>query len=380
MAVTSETSSVSYTGNNSAVTAYTVPFLFYKKEHLEVIVTDEDGVETELALTTDYTVTGEGDEDGGTLTTEEAWDNTHTVTIRRSALVLQPFVFEEGQRLPMKTLEKALDWITMHVQRVLRIATSAASDLLDHIADTDNPHAVTKAQVGLGNCDNTSDANKPISTATQTALDGKSDVGHTHTFASLTDKPTTLAGYGITDGGEPVIPITRTAAEGDPNIPDTITATGSMVGASLDPIPVPTVLTRVADVNDFPAWEGDNSSTLQRVGGEWILDIGGGDYLASNDLTEALHPGGMTGWTIDTGSGQPTLTQSAVTATHHGQKCVVGTVNPVVYQALNSEDLTEWTLVGPYGVVSDNENPLLYRRIIFDGGALSSQTYTPADS
>jgi hypothetical protein len=38
-----------------------------------------------------------------------------------------------------------------------------------------NPHAVTKAEVGLGNVDNTSDANKPISTATQTALDLKAD-------------------------------------------------------------------------------------------------------------------------------------------------------------------------------------------------------------
>lgn len=34
---------------------------------------------------------------------------------------------------------------------------------------------VTKADVGLGNVDNTSDVNKPISTATQTALDGKED-------------------------------------------------------------------------------------------------------------------------------------------------------------------------------------------------------------
>ena len=32
---------------------------------------------------------------------------------------------------------------------------------------------VTKGDVGLGNVDNTSDANKPVSTATQTALDGK---------------------------------------------------------------------------------------------------------------------------------------------------------------------------------------------------------------
>jgi len=42
-----------------------------------------------------------------------------------------------------------------------------------HISNTNNPHNVTKAQVGLGDCDNTSDANKPISTATQTALDTK---------------------------------------------------------------------------------------------------------------------------------------------------------------------------------------------------------------
>ena len=34
-------------------------------------------------------------------------------------------------------------------------------------------HTHTKTEVGLGNVDNTSDANKPISTATQDALDGK---------------------------------------------------------------------------------------------------------------------------------------------------------------------------------------------------------------
>lgn len=49
-----------------------------------------------------------------------------------------------------------------------------------HIAKKDNPHSVTAAQVGLGNVDNTSDANKPISTATQTALNGKSNTNHNH--------------------------------------------------------------------------------------------------------------------------------------------------------------------------------------------------------
>lgn len=61
-------------------------------------------------------------------------------------------------------------------------AGTAATDaeLAAHTSRTDNPHGVTKGQVGLGNADNTSDANKPVSTAQQTALNGKSNTGHTH--------------------------------------------------------------------------------------------------------------------------------------------------------------------------------------------------------
>lgn len=47
------------------------------------------------------------------------------------------------------------------------------TNLETHINNKFNPHEVTKDQVGLGNVDNTSDANKPISNATQTALNGK---------------------------------------------------------------------------------------------------------------------------------------------------------------------------------------------------------------
>ena len=51
--------------------------------------------------------------------------------------------------------------------------TANLSTLTSHTSNTSNPHSVTKAQVGLSNVDNTSDANKPISTATQTALNAK---------------------------------------------------------------------------------------------------------------------------------------------------------------------------------------------------------------
>jgi len=51
------------------------------------------------------------------------------------------------------------------------------SNIQAHIADvTTNPHAVTATQVGLGNVSNTSDANKPVSIAQQTALNLKADL------------------------------------------------------------------------------------------------------------------------------------------------------------------------------------------------------------
>lgn len=55
-------------------------------------------------------------------------------------------------------------------------ATQTALDAKAPIADptfTGTVSGVTAAHVGLGNVDNTSDANKPVSTATQTALDAK---------------------------------------------------------------------------------------------------------------------------------------------------------------------------------------------------------------
>lgn len=47
--------------------------------------------------------------------------------------------------------------------------------LIDHVLDKANPHEVTKAQVGLGKADNTSDLNKPISNAAQAEFEKKVD-------------------------------------------------------------------------------------------------------------------------------------------------------------------------------------------------------------
>lgn len=52
---------------------------------------------------------------------------------------------------------------------------------------------VTSADVSLGNCDNTSDIDKPISTATQTALNAKAATSHTHAESDITNLATDLA-------------------------------------------------------------------------------------------------------------------------------------------------------------------------------------------
>lgn len=60
---------------------------------------------------------------------------------------------------------------------------------------------LTKAQVGLGNVDNTADSSKPISTAVQTALNAKGTSNFSGAYTDLTGKPTlgTAAATAITD-------------------------------------------------------------------------------------------------------------------------------------------------------------------------------------
>ena len=55
----------------------------------------------------------------------------------------------------------------------MRITAASLQASADHAATTGNPHGLTKAHISLGNVDNTSDIDKPISTATQAALDTK---------------------------------------------------------------------------------------------------------------------------------------------------------------------------------------------------------------
>lgn len=68
-----------------------------------------------------------------------------------------------------------------------QVDTEIDNDVAAHANLTNNPHNVTKAQVGLGSVDNTSDEDKPISTATQAALDLKADLTDLDNFETSTE-------------------------------------------------------------------------------------------------------------------------------------------------------------------------------------------------
>lgn len=82
------------------------------------------------------------------------------------------------------TLKNKLDSITAIFTSSLKLVYDGAVDwittngnaILNHLSATNNPHGVTKEQLNLGNVDNTSDANKPISTAMASELAGKADL------------------------------------------------------------------------------------------------------------------------------------------------------------------------------------------------------------
>ena len=93
---------------------------------------------------------GEGGEGGaGTSTLLTGLSNATSKIIEATDTILQAFGYLQAQ------------------------ITSILTALTNHTGNGSNPHSTTKTQVGLGNVDNTSDLNKPISTTTQSALDAK---------------------------------------------------------------------------------------------------------------------------------------------------------------------------------------------------------------
>lgn len=100
--------------------------------------------------------------------------STSTNPLQNKAVVAQfssvaSSIADEIMRASAAETELATS-IANEATRAKAAESANSTTIANHIADANNPHKVTKSQLGLGNVDNTSDVNKPVSTAQQTAI------------------------------------------------------------------------------------------------------------------------------------------------------------------------------------------------------------------
>jgi hypothetical protein len=114
--------------------------------------------------------------------------NPHKVNKEQVGLGNVPNVITNDQT---PTYEEAEEFENISSGEKLSIAfgkiQKAISSLLGHINNFDNPHKTTKSQIQLGNVDNTSDVDKPVSTAQQKAIDGAYANSNKYTDKKIAD-------------------------------------------------------------------------------------------------------------------------------------------------------------------------------------------------
>lgn len=164
MTVASTTNRITYTGNGS-VSSYAYTFRVFDEDHLLVTVKSTDGVETTLALTTDYTVTGVTDLTGGNVVlvnNSQPWLTSgnlltdYTLTIRRVVPLKQETdIRNQGDFFP-ESHEDEFDKLVMadqqqqdEIDRSVKLPESIAGSTFDTSLppDINDPDSAGKAIV-----------------------------------------------------------------------------------------------------------------------------------------------------------------------------------------------------------------------------------------
>ncbi|MGJ4858919.1 hypothetical protein ACN6KF_004928 [Labrys sp. La1] len=342
MTISSYDNRRSYAGDGST-TIFAFPPSFTANTDLVVQIQATDGTTTTKTLGTDYAITGAGSPAGGSVTMTAAPATSTTLIIYRDLPLTQSVDLQDGGPLPANTINQALDRVTMWGQRLKEqitalgtLATQTAAGLmsaadkvkLDGIQRGAEVNAVTsvnadtgtivlaKGYVGLGNADNTSDTNKPVSTAQQAALDAK--LTRASNLSDLTNAAVARSSPG---GGATGISVFQAA-----NTSTALTAIGATtIGSSLVTaanasaarsilglVPgtdVQAYSARLAEITGNAWAQGDilyfNGTSLARLpagtagqffrtGGpsgtpDWATISGGGDMLRANNLSDVAN-------------------------------------------------------------------------------------------
>lgn len=116
MTVSNQTNKISYIGNG-VTKEFAIPFCFLEKEHITVYQMKGE-VESIAEAGTDFSVTGIGEVDGGTLTFDIPPAAGSQIIIIRNVPMTQEVDYRENEIFPAKTHERALDKLTMAVQQL----------------------------------------------------------------------------------------------------------------------------------------------------------------------------------------------------------------------------------------------------------------------
>ena len=150
------------------------------------------------------------------------------------------------------------------------------SGAVDSVAGKTGVVTLVKGDVGLGNVDNTSDANKPVSTATQTALNAKQT-----TLVSGTNIKT-INGSSLLESGNleilstlPVVVVSTTTQAMQANKHYVVTTAGAAAALTMPPSPTVGDLVQISVANG----RTDNSvvanvSPIQGQANDLFLDVG----------------------------------------------------------------------------------------------------------
>ena len=145
----------------------------------------------------------------------------------------------------------------------------------------------TAASVGLGNVNNTSDANKPVSTATQTALDDKAATSHTQAASTITGLATVATSGSASDLAAGTLPAAR--------LPDTTVAAGSYGSASLVPVITVDAAGRITAASTAAVSGGGGGTVTSVTGTAPITSSGGTTPAISISAATTSAAGSMSG-------------------------------------------------------------------------------------
>lgn len=117
MTIATSTNRVDYTGNGST-TVFSFSFRIFANSDLVVTSATPAGVETTLVLGTDYTVSGAGSYNGGSVTLTTALTNGHALTILRELDITQDTDLRNQGSFFAETHEDVFDRQTMIMQQL----------------------------------------------------------------------------------------------------------------------------------------------------------------------------------------------------------------------------------------------------------------------